>query len=65
MALAFEDLQVLKTAETLADEIWLVVSRWGPLARDVVGKQLARAADSIGANIAEAFGRYHYQLPNY
>lgn len=25
-----------------------------------MGKQLARAADSIGANIAEAYGRYHY-----
>ena len=28
--------------------------------KDVVGGQLARAADSIGANIAEAFGRFHY-----
>ncbi|NIP22782.1 MAG: four helix bundle protein, partial [Phycisphaerae bacterium] len=25
-----------------------------------VGKQLVRAADSIGANIVEAYGRYHY-----
>lgn len=28
--------------------------------KDVVGGQLARAAGSIGANIAEAFGRFHY-----
>ena len=28
--------------------------------KDVFGGQLARAADSIGANIAEAFGRFHY-----
>lgn len=34
--------------------------RWEPFARDVVGKQLTRAVDSIGANIAEAFGRFHY-----
>jgi four helix bundle protein len=26
-----------------------------------VGKQLVRSADSIGANIAEGFGRYHYK----
>jgi len=26
----------------------------------VVGKQLTRAADSIGANIAESFGRFNY-----
>jgi four helix bundle protein len=32
----------------------------GPFAREVVGRQLARAADSVGANIAEASGRFHY-----
>ena len=36
-----------------------VVQR-GPFIRDVVGKQLAKSADSIGANIAEAYGRFHY-----
>ena len=30
---------------------------WVPLARDTVGKQLIRAADSIGANIAEGVGQ--------
>jgi four helix bundle protein len=34
--------------------------QWDPFARQVVGGQLARAADSVGANIAEAFGRFHY-----
>ena len=29
---------------------------WVPLARDTVGKQLIRAADSIGANLAEGVG---------
>jgi four helix bundle protein len=33
---------------------------WDTFTREVVGGQLARAADSIGANIAEAFGRFHY-----
>ena len=60
MALAFEDLQVLQTAESIADLVWREVSQWDIFARDVVGKQLARSTDSIGANIAEAFGRYHY-----
>jgi four helix bundle protein len=36
------------------------VCRWRPLAQDTVGKQLIRAVDSIGANIAESYGRYHY-----
>jgi four helix bundle protein len=60
VALKFEELRVLKAAETIADGVWRQVVRWEPFARDVVGKQLARARDSIGANIAEAFGRFHY-----
>lgn len=31
--------------------------KWNVFARDTVGKQLVRAADSIGANIAEGTGR--------
>lgn len=53
----FENLQVYKLSEKLADQIWRVVIRWEGLARDTLGKQLVRAADSIGANIAEGSGR--------
>ncbi len=60
MSLKFEELRVLQAAEATADAIWKQVVQWDPFVRDVVGKQLARAADSIGANIAEAFGRFHY-----
>jgi four helix bundle protein len=60
MATAFEDLQILKSAETVADSIWKNFGRWDEFARDVVGKQLTRAADSVGANIAESFGRYSF-----
>jgi four helix bundle protein len=59
-ALKFEELRVLQAAEAVADGIWQQVVRWDPFAREVVGGQLARAGDSIGANIAEAFGRFHY-----
>jgi four helix bundle protein len=60
MATGLEDLKVLQAAEKVADKVWAEVSLWNLFARDVVGKQLARAVDSIGANIAEAFGRFHY-----
>jgi four helix bundle protein len=53
----FESLRVYQLSETLADEIWTVVMKWNVFARDTVGKQLVRAADSIGANIAEGTGR--------
>ena len=60
MTLKFEDLRVLQVAESIADSMWHQVVHWDAFARDTVGKQMARAADSIGANIAEAFGRFHY-----
>jgi len=53
----FENLQVYRLAESIADAIWLVTTSWEHFARDTVGKQLVRAADSIGANIAEGAGR--------
>ena len=60
MTKTIEDLEVLKSAEELGDAVWKQVTTWKPFERDTVGKQLTRAADSIGANIAEAYGRYHY-----
>jgi four helix bundle protein len=60
MATSLEELRVLRETEAVADAIWRQVVQWDPFAREVVGGQLARAADSVGANIAEAFGRFHY-----
>ncbi len=60
MATELEDLKILQVAETIADELWREILTWGKLAQDVVGKQMTRAADSVGANIAESYGRYHY-----
>lgn len=53
----FEDLRVYRLAEEIADLAWEVVSKWDRLPQDTVGKQLIKAADSIGANIAEGTGR--------
>jgi four helix bundle protein len=57
----FENLEVYQLSEHLADEVWHIVSEWNNLARDTIGKQMIRAADSIGANIAEGSGRGSYQ----
>jgi four helix bundle protein len=53
----FENLRIYQLSEKLADRVWESVSRWDGFAKDTVGKQLVRAADSIGANIAEGSGR--------
>lgn len=54
-----EDTRIYQQAEALADAIWDGVMGWSGFARDTVGKQLVKAADSIGANLAESAGRYH------
>jgi four helix bundle protein len=58
---SFDQLRVYQLAEKLADEVWDVVVIWNNFAKDTVGKQLVRAADSIGANIAEGCGRRSFQ----
>jgi four helix bundle protein len=56
-----EDLEVYQLAESFSDEIWFIVHGWDYFAKDTVGKQIVRSADSISANIAEGYGRYHYK----
>ncbi|MBK9139089.1 MAG: four helix bundle protein [Verrucomicrobia bacterium] len=53
----FEKLEVYRLAERLADEIWDVAVNWDVFSKETIGRQLVRAADSIGANIAEGVGR--------
>jgi four helix bundle protein len=56
----FESLRVYQLSEQLADSIWEIVLEWNAFARDTVGKQLVKAADSVGANISEGTGRGTY-----
>ena len=60
MATELDDLRVLKAAEEIADSVWKKVVTWDEFAKDVVGKQMTRAIDSIGANLAESFGHFNY-----
>jgi four helix bundle protein len=61
MVLKVEDLDIYQMAEELADKVWNICVRWDYFAKDTIGKQLVRAADSISANLAEGHGRYHFK----
>lgn len=52
-----EDLDIYRLAELISDRLWDIVYSWPKLAQDTLGSQSIRAADSIGANIAEGAGR--------
>ena len=54
-----EEKRVYQRAEVLADQVWGLVAQWEWFAKKGMGLQLTNAADSIGANIAEAGGRFH------
>jgi four helix bundle protein len=57
-----EDLEVYKRAFALSDAIWEEIALWKDFfVRNTIGKQLVMAADSIYANIAEGYGRFHYK----
>lgn len=56
-----KDLEVYQLSEKLSDFIWNIVLNWDHFAKDTLGKQLVKASDSIAANIAEGYGRYHYK----
>ncbi|HMN16497.1 MAG TPA: four helix bundle protein [Ignavibacteriaceae bacterium] len=56
-----EELQVYQLSIQIAERIWDIVIEWDYFSKDVIGKQLIKAVDSIAANLSEGFGRYFYK----
>ena len=54
---AYQNLIAYQQAVALADDLRQLVKGWPPPDLWTVGVQLVRSADSVGANIAEGFGR--------
>jgi four helix bundle protein len=61
MSASINDLEIYRESMRLAEVVWDSTVSWPLFAKDTVGKQLVRAADSIAANIAEGYGRYHFK----
>ncbi|MBK8565286.1 MAG: four helix bundle protein [Saprospiraceae bacterium] len=55
-----DEIEVYKMAMDIGDEVWGLVIGWDYFLKDTIGKQFCRATDSISANIAEGYGRFHY-----
>jgi len=43
----------------LSNYVWDIVLKWDWFTKKTIGSQFVTAADSISANVAEGFGRYH------
>jgi four helix bundle protein len=56
-----EELMVYQMSMELGEKVWRIVVSWDYFAKDTIGKQLVRAADSIASNLSEGFGRYHFR----
>lgn len=58
--LKLEDLDVYRGAVKLGDIGWKIYDGLDWKMQKVMGDQFIRATDSVAANIAEGYGRYHY-----
>jgi four helix bundle protein len=56
-----EELEVLKRSMKMGEAVWNIIKTWGYFEKDTIGKQFTRSVDSVAANIAEGYGRYHYR----
>jgi four helix bundle protein len=57
--LKISQIEAYNISKDLSNFTWDIVIKWDYFTRDTVGKQFVRAVDSISANIAEGFGRFH------
>lgn len=57
--LTVDDLRAYKIASELSDYVHTIVIRWDWFNKRTLGAQWVDATDSIAANIAEGFGRFH------
>lgn len=55
------ELRVYQLAMRVGEDVWSMTIGWEWLAKQTVGLQWIRSADSIAANIFEGYGRYSFK----
>ena len=55
-----KNLEVYQLSRKLSSIAWAIFCRMNFEDKKHIGDQFLRSVDSIGANIAEGYGRYHY-----
>jgi len=55
------NLEIYQLAMKIGELTFNLVQNWDKLNINTIGYQLIRSSDSISANIAEGYGRYHYK----
>lgn len=58
--MGLEDFEIYKLAKEISKEAWQIYEDLEWQDRKIMGDQFITAIDSISANIAEGFGRYHF-----
>ena len=55
-----KDLEIYKISRKISAEAWKIYEKMDWQDKKIMGNQWISSTDSVGANIAEGFGRYHY-----
>jgi four helix bundle protein len=58
--ISLKDLEVYQLARELSKKAWVIFERMSWQDKKIIGDQFISSIDSIGANIAESYGRFHY-----
>jgi len=58
--ISLEKLEVYKLARQLSKITWEIYEKLDWRIKKIMGDQYVESTDSVGANIAEGYGRFHY-----
>lgn len=58
--ISLDKLEIYLLTRKLSDIVWNIYNRFDWQIKKIIGDQFIESTDSVGANIAEGYGRFHY-----